>query len=679
MDKVSKAPKEAKDRAAKLREAINKYRYEYHVLDQSSISPEALDSLKYELVALEEKYPELVRADSPTQRVAGEPLKKFAKVRHEVPQWSFNDAFSEEDLRAFDARVRKILLANGIKDEPSYVCELKIDGLKVVYEYRKGMFFRGATRGNGVVGEDVTLNVKTIESLPLSLSRPVDIIAEGEVYMRKSVLEAINKERRSHGEEPYANPRNIAAGSIRQLDPKVAASRKLGVFIYDVARFGVGAGGDFDTQYEELNLLKELGFPVNKHFKQVHGIDEVIKYWKNWQKKAPDEDYLIDGIVVKVNERRLQEALGFTGKAPRFAIAMKFPAEQVTTKVNDIIFQVGRTGVITPVAVLEPVLVYGSVVSRATLHNEDEIKRLDVRVGDTVILQKAGDVIPDIVKVLPELRTGKEKPFSFPTHLPQCGGDGSVERIAGQAAYRCKYPGSVFERLRKLEYFVSKKALDISGLGPRIITTLMDNGLVANFDDIFTLKEGDISALPGFADISAKNIVASIDSARKVSLARLLAGLSIPQVGEETAIDIAGHFKTMEALQKASADDLMKIDGVGRVVADSVVSWFSDADNSALLSRLLKHISVQSAGVGRRSSVGAVSGKVFVLTGTLERLSRDEAKEKIRLAGGSVSSSVSSKTDYVVAGENAGDKYDKALELGVKILGEKDFLALFRE
>jgi DNA ligase (NAD+) len=418
--------KDTINRLNKLKEAIEKYRYDYHVLNKTTISESALDSLKHELVEIETKYPQLITPDSPSQRVAGEPLPEFKKITHKVPQWSFNDAFSKEDMIEFDARVKRFLIQSGIENpNPSYVCEHKIDGLKVVLEYKNGLLFNAATRGDGKIGEDVTSNVRTIESIPLKLNKPVNIIVEGEIWMSKKQLEILNKEKVKNGEEPYANPRNLAAGSIRQLDPKVVAERKLKAFIYDIAQYD-----NFpQSQKEELELLGELGFAVNKYFKYCKDINEVVEYWKDWQNKMDKQDYLADGVVVKMNDKRYQDLLGYTGKAPRWGIAFKFPAEQVTTVVEDIVLQVGRTGVVTPVAHLRPVSVAGSTVSRATLHNEDEINRLDIRIGDTVVLQKAGDVIPDIVSVVSDLRPKDSKPYKFPTHVQGCGGDGSIERI----------------------------------------------------------------------------------------------------------------------------------------------------------------------------------------------------------------------------------------------------------
>jgi len=429
-----------------------------------------------------------------------------------------------------------------------------------------------------------------------------------------------------------------------------------------------------ETQFEELNVLQDLGFKVNSHVKVCKNIDEVIAYWNIWQKKKDKEDYMLDGVVVKVNERSIQEALGYTGKAPRFAIAFKFPAEQVTTTVLDIVLQIGRTGVLTPVAHLKPVLVAGSTVSRATLHNEDEIRRLDVRIGDTVILQKAGDVIPDIVQVLTEMRTGKEKVFMFPTHVAECGGDGKIERVPGQAAWRCVNKNSYAQVKRRLYHFVSKKTFNIDGCGPKIIDQLLDVGLITHSDDIFSLKKGDLESLPRFAEKSITNLLESIQNARRITLPRFIFALSIPQVGEETAFDIANYFGNLEAIMKATKEDLDAISGVGEVVAESVEEWFKDKENKVLVQRLLNFVEIEKVSLGKTKGIS--TGKTFVLTGTLNSMSRDEAKDRIRALGGNVSSSVSKETNYVVAGESAGSKYDTAVELGVSILSEEEFIKL---
>lgn len=664
-------PKEARERAEKLRQAINRYRYLYHVEDTEEIPESARDALMHELVLLEEKYPELATPDSPTQRVAGKPLPELKKVRHAVAQWSFNDVFSEEELRAFDERARRGLEPRfGAVRSLAYACELKIDGLKIVSTYEKGVLVRSATRGDGTIGEDVTHNVRTIPSMPLRLSRPVDIVVEGEVWMSKKALMELNKRREKDGDAPFANPRNAAAGSIRQLDPKVAAERPLDTFVYDIARLSEPFP---ETQIEELAYLKKLGFNVNPEAREAKDIDGVIAYWKEWGAKKDREDYLIDGIVAKANRRDFEESLGYTGKAPRFAIAFKFAAEQVTTVVEDIALQVGRTGILTPVAHLSPVTVAGVVVSRATLHNEDQIKRLDVRVGDTVVIQRAGDVIPEVVKVIPELRPEHSKPYAFPKNVPECGGDGSIERVPGMAAWRCVATDSFAQMRRRFWHFVGRSAFDIEGMGQKTIDLLIKEGFLTTYADIFTLTEGDLEGLDGFAELSAKNLVEAIDAKRKVPLDRFLIALSIPQVGEETARDIAAHFRTLEKVREASVEELEEIEGVGGIVARSVHGWFRDAEHAKSLAALLKEVEV---GKGHAEAKGKLSGKTFVLTGTLSSLSREAAEARIRAAGGKTSGSVSKKTDYVVAGENPGSKLGAAQKLGVAILSEEGFLKL---
>ena len=711
-----------KERMEKLGIAIEHHRYNYHVLDKEEISSEALDSLKRELSNLEAMYPELISGNSPSLRVAGKPLKQFEKVIHKVPQWSFNDAFTEQDVKDFDGRVNRMLnsallakASNASALESSlaglggikytYDCELKIDGLKVVLEYKDGVLIQAATRGDGKVGENVTMNVRTIQSVPLKLRKPVSIIVEGEVWLSKSNFERLNKEQAHKGIPLFANPRNVAAGSIRQLDPKIVADRKLDVFVYDLAELnggsilgpGSASGSALDlsgswgvhpkTQIEELEYLGELGFKVNKHAKLCKNIDEVLAFWKKWQTLSKKEDYWIDGVVIKVNEVKYQELLGYTGKAPRFGIAFKFQAEQVTTVVEDIKLQVGRTGVLTPVAHLTPVEVAGSIVSRATLHNEDEINRLDVRIGDTVILQKAGDVIPDIVCVLKEMRTGKEKKYKFPTYVPECGGNGEIERIPGQSAWRCVFQDSDIQQRRKLYHFVSKKCFDIDGLGPRQIDMFVENNLVSSFDDIFTITKGDVLSLPRFAEKSADNLIEGIEKSKKISLPRFIFSLSILHVGEETAECVAGKFNTLEKIMKASVDDLRSVEGVGDVVANSIYDWFQNPANLELVDNLLKYAEVQKfisplesirekvASSRAGEGVNFVD-KTFVLTGSLPTMTRDEAKDLIKSLGGDVSSSVSAKTDYVLAGESSGSKYERALELGVKIIDEEEFKKL---
>ena len=661
----------------KLKDSINHYRRLYHTFDREEISEAARDSLMRELADLEKEHPELVTPDSPTQRVGGTPLPQFTKVRHQVAQWSFNDAFTAEDMYEFDARVKRFL---GSLEPVEYVCELKIDGLKIILTYEKGLLKTAATRGDGLVGEEVTHNVRTIESVPLALARPVDIVVEGEVWMSEEALRETNLLRQAQDKKLplFANPRNAAAGSLRQLDPRVAAARKLDTFIYDVAQTSERLP---DTQYQELNYLCELGFKVNPHFELAGSVEDILTYWEQWKGKSKSQGYWVDGIVIKVNEHMLQERLGYTGKAPRFAIAFKFPAEQVTTVVEAIALQVGRTGVLTPVAHLRPVSVAGSVVSRATLHNEDEIKRLDVRVGDTVILQKAGDVIPDIVQVLVELRPRNAKPYRWPTRVPECGGDGRIERVPGEAAWRCVYKNSFAVERRVLRHFASKGALNIEGLGPSTVDALLEKGLVQHFDDFFTLTEGDLLTLEGFADVSAKKLVESITKvSKKVSLARLLAGLSIPHVGEETALLLAQNFKTVDDIAKANEEKLAAIDGIGPIVAKAIVRWFGETKNKIVIERLKKVLHIENSDYAAlRQAQGEkpkLFGKTFVLTGALESMTRDEAKEKIRKLGGNVSSSVSKKTFAVVAGQDPGSKRTDAEKLGVQVVSEREFLGL---
>lgn len=668
--------KDVSDRIAKLRELINEHRYNYHVLDISSISEVALDSLKKELKDLEDANPSLITPDSPTQRVAGGVKDELSKVKHKIRQWSLNDCFTPLEFKSFDERVKRFLKKNLDADIP-YVCEHKIDGLKIILEYKNGLLVQASTRGDGFIGEDVTHNIKTIESVPLKLSKPVDIIVEGEVWMGKKTLKRLNTERAKKGEPLFANARNISAGSIRQLDPSVAASRNLQTFIYDIAV----SDKYISSQEEELEYLLKLGFKVSKNYKLCKNEDEVIKYWQKWQDMKENEDYQFDGVVVKVNSRKLQDELGHTGKAPRYAIAFKFKAEQTTTIVEGITFQVGRTGVVTPVAELRPVLVYGSTVRRATLHNEDEIKRLDLRIGDTVILQKAGDVIPEVVEVLKDLRTGKEKIFKMPTTCPICksplekrmiGEKSKNKKEVASAAWYCANKQCPAKDRKKLYYFTSKKVFNIDGLGPKIIDCICDNGLAVIPADFFKLKREDLLELPRFAEKSVDNLLDSINKARTVTLSRLIASLSIPQVGEETAYDLAEHFGTVEKFLSASFDEYANIYGVGNVIAKEIIEWKDNKNNIQILGKLLLELKVVNP--EKKKNLNAnFKEKTFVLTGTLTSYDRDEAKALIKKLGGIVTSAVTKKTDFLVAGDNAGSKLDKAKEFGVKVLNEDEF------
>ncbi len=671
--------KEAKIRLEKLKNLIEHHRYLYHVLDQPEIDDESFDSLNRELEKIESKYPDFVTPDSPSQRVSGAPLDKFRKVKHKIPQWSFADIFNEKGAIDFDERISRMLKEE--KSEREYTCELKIDGMKIVLEYKNGFLVQGLTRGDGKIGEDVTTNVKTIRSIPIKLNERVDIIVEGEVYLGKKQFEKINQDLISGNEKAYANPRNLAAGTMRQLNPKIVSDRKLSAFIYDVAFLDADKNKKINkpkNQYEELKLLKKLGFKTNPHFKLCRNIYEAIDFWKKWNTLKDGEDYLIDGVVIKLNDRSSQEKLGYTGKAPRFAIAFKFEAQQVTTVVKDIAFQVGRTGVITPVAHLEPVEIAGSTVSRATLHNEDEIKRLDIRIGDTIILQKAGDVIPQIVSVIKELRNPGAKIFKFPKKIKECGGDGSIERIAGQAAYRCVAKDSFFTKRRRLHYFTSKKAFDIENCGPKIIDQLLEEKLIQDPVDLFTLEAGDLLPLERFAKKKAENLINSIEKARKISLPKFLVSLSIDNAGEETAVILARNFKNIQEIMGAKQDDFDNINGVGEIIAKSIYDWFQDKNNQNYLKKLLKEIKITNEEIQeiQSSKKQIFKAQKFVLTGTLNSFSRDEAKKIIRKLGGEISSTISKKTDFLLIGENPGSKLQKAKSIGVKVITEQEFIDL---
>jgi DNA ligase (NAD+) len=675
LDSMAETP--IRERIQKLRTLVAHHQRRYHEQDSPEISDEAYDALVRELRELETAHPELKGKDSPSVRIGGAPLAAFTKVRHEVRQWSFDNVFTYEELVAWRERLVRHLQRESDLDPTtfSFCLEHKIDGLKIVLTYERGVFVRGATRGDGQVGEDITQNLKTIRSVPLTLKRPVDMIVVGEAWLSHKELARINKERSKQDEPLFANPRNAAAGSLRQLDPAVTASRKLDCFIYDIERIGPETDGVTapSTQCDELALLASLGFSVNPSYEHAQDVAVIEKYYRLWHKKRTRQPFDMDGVVIKVNEGACQRALGYTAAGPRFAVAYKFPAEQVTTMVDDIVLQVGRTGVLTPVAVLTPVRVAGSVVSRATLHNEDQIKRLDVRVGDTVILQKAGDVIPEIVSVLTELRTGKEKPYRFPTKVPSCGGSGAIERTPGEAAWRCVSKDSFEQTARRFHHFVSKKALNIDGLGPQIMDLLLEQGLVSTYADLFTLKEGDLNGLPGFKERAVHNLLAAIDAARTVSLARLVFGLSIQHVGEETARDLARHFRTFVALRAATTDDLAQVEGVGEVVARSLYTWLRDEQHIRELDALLEHVTIEAT---PDEAVGArpLDGQTVVVTGTLPTLSREEAEGLVRRAGGKTSGSVSARTSFVVVGKNPGTKAATAASLGVETIDEATFL-----
>ena len=582
--------------------------------------------------------------------------------------------FTHDELIAWEERLYRYLQKEGVSDAKlAYVSEHKIDGVKVILEYEKGKLIRAATRGDGVVGEDITHAAETITAIPNVLKKPVSVIAVGEAWLSEKEFTRINAEREKKNEPLFANPRNAAAGSLRQLDAAITASRKLSFITYDIDYLGEEdlKRSAPKTQEDELALLGELGFTTNKYSKRCKNLGEVEAFYKKWAPKKYEMPYGMDGVVVKVDDIELQKTLGYTAKSPRFGIAYKFPSEQATTVIEDIQLQVGRTGVLTPVAHLRPVLIAGSTVSRATLHNEDQINRLDVRVGDTVVLQKAGDIIPEILSVIKELRPKDAKPYAFPKKVPECGGDGSIERIPGTAAYRCVAKNSDTLHRRRLYYFVSKSALNMDGIGPKIIDLLLEHNLINTVADLYTLTSGDLEGLPSFKQKAAENVIRAIDAARTVPLHRLLVGLSIDHVGEETARLIAERMGSIEAVERADLEELAAIHGVGEIVAASVFAWMRDTDNQKLLKELQKHITIEALQVS--SQGGKLSGKTLVFTGTLPTLKRTEAEEMARSEGARIASSVSKNTDYVVAGSDPGTKAEKAESLGVKILDEEGF------
>lgn len=669
--------KEAKERILKLRKYIDELRYQYHVLDNPSVTDAQWDSLMRELVSLEEKHPEFYDSTSPSQKIGGEVLKKFKSVSHQYPMLSLNDAFNTEELSAWYERIARIVDRKKI-DASGFYCELKMDGLAASLIYENGIFIQGLTRGNGYVGEDITSNLKTVKSIALklrdsskyySLIKDKRIEIRGEVYMPTSAFDALNLERKKIQEPPFANPRNAAAGSVRQLDSKITSSRNLNFMGY--ALFGV----ETKTHEEEHEIISSLGIPSNKHNKYCLTIEEIIKLWNKWEELRPKLPFQIDGMVVNINDKKLFDRLGTVGKAPRGAIAFKWPAEEVSTKIIDIEVRVGRTGVLTPTAILEPVEVAGSTVSRATLHNEDEIKKKDIRINDTVIIRKAGDVIPEVVKSVKELRSGREKKFQMPKVCPQCGG--AVERKEGESANRCLNKNCFAVLFRSIEHFVSKSAFDIDGLGPKIIDKLMNEGIIKDASDLFTLKYGDLESLERFAEKSAENLIDSIEKSKKIEFARFIYALGIRNVGAETAIDLAERFQSLDNFISAGIDDLNSIYDIGPVVAESIISYIKDKKNLILIHKLIQNgVLIQKP--QKKELKPNIDKKIFVFTGGLESLSRDEAKKKVRFYGGNTSESISSKIDYVVAGEDPGSKYQKAKKLGIKILTEKEFLKLIK-
>ncbi len=663
--------KQIKERIEKLKKLIDKYRYAYHVLNKSEISDEALDSLKHELKKLEDESPEFLTQDSPTQRVSGKPLKEFKKIKHGVKMLSLEDVFSEKEFSGWAKRIKKLLPAEASakSGELEFYSELKFDGLALSLVYEDGILSYAATRGDGETGEDVTQNVRTMESVPLSINKKGEFEVRGEAIITDKNFEEINKEQKKKGLKEYANSRNLAAGSLRQLDPKITALRKLDFFAYGIL------GTDYEHHSDEHEELRRLGFKTGgTHEKICAATEDVFNHHKKIAKDREKIPYHIDGIVVSVNSNRFFRRLGVVGKAPRGAVAFKFSPKEATTKIEDIIVQVGRTGALTPVAILKPVEIGGVTVSRATLHNEDEIKRLGLKIGDSVIVGRAGDVIPDVIKALPELRTGKEKSFHMPKTCPVCGKP--VEKLQKKGVgYYCVNKNCQARHREGMYHFVSRKAFNIDGLGPKILNVFLDQGLIQNISDIFELKEGDIAPLERFGEKSAGNIVEQIKKARKMPLSRFIYALGILHVGEETAIDLAGNFGSLEKLEQASFEELNNIPNIGDVVAKSIYEWLREEHNKKLIKRLLKFVEIENP---KKKAPGKLTGKTFVLTGELASMSRDEAKARVRELGGDPSETVSKNTDYVVVGSNPGSKFSKAQKLGVKILNEEEFLKMVK-
>ncbi|HNP75372.1 MAG TPA: NAD-dependent DNA ligase LigA [bacterium] len=664
---------EAKNRIDKLKKQLHEIDYAYYVLDKPVVSDAVRDSLKDELEKLEGQHPELVTPDSPTQRIGGKALGKFQKHKHRIPKYSIDDVFSFEEVVEFDRRVKRFLnLAEAADIE--YICELKIDGLNMSYLYKNGILDKAVTRGDGLIGEVVTHTVKTIRSVPLSIKekRPVEV--GGEVFMPKAGFTKMNQEQWKKGGQIFANPRNAAAGTVRQLDPKVAAGRDLDSYMYSY-----DGPAKLKTHEEVLKILKKLGFKVTSNWKRINSIREAEKVFGYWAKHRSALPFEIDGLVIKVNNLEWQERLGRTAKHIRWAVAYKFAAEQATTVVEAIGVQVGRTGALTPVAHLRPVNLAGSTIRRATLHNQDEIDRLDVRVGDTVVVEKAGDIIPNIIAVLPKLRTGREKKFRLPNQCPICGSP--VEQKSGEVAYYCANDQCFAKQQEQFYHFVSRGAFNIDGLGPQILDHLQKADLIEDVADIFKLKEEDLLPLERFAEKSARNLIQSVAASKTISLAKFIFALGIRHVGEETAALLAGQFvsgklKAGELPQKVKRLDLELVEGIGPKVAQSIIAWF---DNSKNIDLLKKFDEVGVAIINQSASVSnKLAGKKFVLTGELEKYTRQEAKDKIKKLGGSVSSSVSKLTDYLVAGAKPGSKYDQAQKLGVTIIEEKEFLRIIK-
>ncbi len=677
---------EARERIEKLKKLINHHRYLYHVLNKQEISDEALDSLKHELYKLEQQFPDFISADSPTQRVAGKVLEGFKKTRHKIPMLSIEDIFSEKELESWQKYLKRIT-----DQKFEYFLEPKIDGFAVTLVYKNGVLVRAATRGDGKVGENVTQNIKTIESIPLKLQiislnkknkknkKNIQKLKElikkelieirGEVYMERKDFEKLNKEIKKRGKKTFANPRNLAAGSIRQLDSRLAASRPLKFFAYDIVT-DLGQ----KTHAQSHQTLISLGFKTDTG-KVAESLDEVIKYWQDVSKKREGFPFQIDGVVISVNNSLVFKKLGLVGKSPRGIRAFKFPPKEATTIIRDIKIQVGRTGAITPVAVLKPTEIDGVTVSRATLHNADEIKKLDVKINDTVSVVRAGDVIPAVVRVFKELRTGKEKKFKMPKKCPSCGA--SLVRSGKEVVWRCPNKNCFARKRKYFQHFISRKGFDISGLGPKIIDRLIEEGLVFDPADLFEVKKKDIQLLERFAEKSAQNLISAIQLKKKITLAKFIYALGIRNVGEQTAHDLAMHFGSVQNLKNASFEDLESIKDIGLIVAKSIHEFFQNKNNLKFIEKLKKiKIKIETPKIKIKIKKQKLKDSIFVLTGSLNAITRDEAQEKIRSLGGRISGSISKKTDYLVVGKEPGLKLEKAKKIGTKLLSEQEFLKM---
>jgi DNA ligase (NAD+) len=660
---------QAKHEIQKLREEIKYHEKKYYVDNDPQLSDYEFDKLVKKLMELERQFPELVTPDSPTQRVGEQPLTGFATVEHRSPMLSLDNCYSLEELREFEERIKKIIPGEKI----NYVAELKIDGLGISAIYRDGKYVQAVTRGDGFRGDDVTPNVKTIRSMPLSIKDSREIEVRGEVYLPFPSFQKINQEKEKKGEPLFANPRNAAAGSLRQLDPKEVASRKLDVFLYYIFI----EGKEQATQWKNLQTLRELGFKINPNSRHCPTLEDVISFWEEWHEKRDSLEYDVDGIVIKVNSTEQHEALGWTAKFPRWSIAFKFPARQATTQIEDIIIQVGRTGALTPVAILKPVKLSGITISRSTLHNKDEIRRKDIRIGDYVLIERSGDVIPKVVSVMKERRTGKEKKFAFPSKCPVC--HSAAFKPEAEAISRCTNPSCPAKLRESLLHFASRRAMNIEGLGDALVDLLMAVALVKNIPDIYSLKYEDLVKLERMGPKSSQNLLDEIEKSKHRDLDRLIYALGIRHVGERTAQALATHFKSLDRLAKATLEELTQVEDVGPTVAESIAFFFKQPENVKLINKLKEMGLIFSCKEPRRARGLPLSGQTFVLTGTLSSLTREEAKEIIEEMGGTVSSSVSSKTTYLVAGESPGSKLDKAQKFGIPTLNEKEFLKIVKK